>query len=71
MFNYKALFSDKNTLAVKSEWHFSREAIENKHHKVLNENSMIGRSWSSVKLFIMQNYTDNTNGDVTLTEENV
>ena len=24
--------------------------------------SIIGRSWSSAKLFIMQNYTDNANG---------
>ena len=30
--------------------------------KVLKENSIFGRSWSSAKLFIMQNYTDNANG---------
>ena len=39
--------------------------------KVLKENSIIGRSWSSGKLFIMQNYTYNANGDVLLTVENV
>ena len=33
--------------------------------------SHIGRSWSSAKLFIMQNYTDNANVDVPLTVENM
>ena len=37
----------------------------------LRENSIIGRSWSSAKLFIMQNYTENANGDVALTVENM
>ena len=31
----------------------------------------MGRSWNSAKLFIAQNYTENTNGDVPLTVENV
>ena len=39
--------------------------------KVLKENSIIDRSWSSAKLFIMQNYTDNANKNVPLTVENV
>ena len=39
--------------------------------KVLKENSIIDRSWSSAKLFIMQNYTDNANENVPLTVENV
>ena len=30
--------------------------------KGLKENSIIGRSWSSAKLFIVQNYTENANG---------
>ena len=30
-----------------------------------------GRSWSSAKLFMMQNYTDNGNWDVPSTVENV
>ena len=34
-------------------------------------NSIIGRSWSSVKLFIEQNYTENANGDMPLMVENV
>ena len=38
---------------------------------MLKENAIIGRRWSSAKLFIMQNYTDNTNGDVPLVVENV
>ena len=29
------------------------------------------RSWSSAELFIMQNYTDNTDGYMPLTVENV
>ena len=56
---------------VKSETRFGREAIENQHVKVLKENSIIGKSWSSAKLFIVQNYTENANGDVPLTVENV
>ena len=61
----------KKTSAVKSETHFSREAFGNERGKVLKENSIIGRSWSSVKLFITQNYTDNADGNVALTVENV
>ena len=34
------------------------------------ENSITGKGWSSAKLFITQNYTDNANGDVPLTIEN-
>ena len=56
---------------MKSEKHFRREAIENYGGKVLKENSIISRSWSSAKLFIMQNYTENAHGDVTLIVENV
>ena len=47
------------------------EAIKNQLGKVLKENSIIGRSWSSAKLFIVQNCTENTNGYVPLTVENV
>ena len=32
---------------------------------------MAGRTWGYEKLFKMQNYTDNTNEDVSLTVENV
>ena len=67
----KSSFSDEKTSAVKSETNFSREAIGNQLCKVLKKNSNIGRSWSSAKLFIVQNYTENTNGDVPLTVENV
>ena len=59
----------KKTTVVKSERYFSGEAIGNYQGKVLKENS--GRNWSSAKLFIKQNYTDNANGDVPLTVENV
>ena len=55
---------------MKSEIHFSTEDIENWRGKVLRENSIIGRSWNSVKLFIVQNYTQNANGNVPLTVEN-
>ena len=68
----KSSFSgEKKHQAVKSETHVSREAIENQRDKVLKENSIIGRSWSSAKLFIVQNYTENANGHVPLTAENV
>ena len=52
--------------AVKSKIHFSKE-----RGKVLKENSIISKSWSSAKLFIVQNYTENANEDVHLTAENV
>ena len=39
--------------------------------EVLKKNFIFGRSWSFAKLFIMQNCTDNANGDVPLTVENV
>ena len=54
---------------MKSEAYFSREFIEHKRGRVLKENSINGRSWSSAKLFIMQNYIDNGNGDVPLTKK--
>ena len=62
----KSSFSDEKTSAVKSETHFSREPTEDQRGKVLKENSIIGRN-----LFIVQNYTENANGDVPLTVENV
>ena len=71
MFNYKSPFLTKKTSAVKSKTRFRTEDIENLRGKVLKENSITGRSWSSAKLFIMQNYTDNANGDVPLTVEKV
>ena len=55
---------------MKSERHFCREVIANYHGKVLKENSIIGRSCSSAKLFVMQNYTENANGDMALIVEN-
>ena len=30
----------------------------------LPSNSISGKSWSSTKVFVMQDYTENTNGDV-------
>ena len=67
----KSSFSNEKTSAVKSQTHLSREAIENYRGKVLKEQSITGRSWSPVKLFIVQNYTENANGNVPLTVENV
>ena len=48
-------------------WDTLERSYQNLTRKVLKENSIIGRSWSSAKFFIMQNYTDNANGDVPLT----
>ena len=67
----KSSFSDEKTLAVKSETHFSREANENSRGTALKENSIIGRIWSSAKLFTVQKYTENANGNVPLTVENL
>ena len=61
----------KKTSPVKTEIWFSREAIKVQRGKVLRENSIADRSWSSSKLFIMQSYTDNANGDAPLTVGNV
>ena len=51
---------------MKCETHFSREAIENSCGKILKENSIIGKSWRSEKLFIVKNYIENAYGDVPL-----
>ena len=56
---------------MKSETHYNREVIKVQRGKVLKENSIIARRWSSAKLLIMQNYTDNANGNAPLTVENV
>ena len=56
---------------MKSETRFRREVVENQRGKVWKENSIIGRSWSSAMLFIVQNYTENANGYMPLTVENV
>ena len=70
MFKEEAPFLMKKTSAMKSEIHFSREAIKVLRAKILNENSIIRGSWSSEKLLMIQNYTDNANGGVPLTVEN-
>ena len=62
----KSSFADEKMSAMKSKTHFSKE-----RGKVLKENSIISKSWSSAKLFIVQNCTENANGDVRLTVENV
>ena len=67
----KSSFSDEKISAVKSETHFSREAMKNQRGKVLKENSIIGRGWSSAKLFIVLNYNENPNGHVPLRVEKV
>ena len=61
----------KKLSAVKSETHFCREAIENYYGKVLKENFIIGRTWSSAKLFILQHYTENANGGLPFPHEKI
>ena len=61
-----SFFDKKKTSVVKSDTHFSKEANENLRGKVLKVNSIIDRSWSSRKLFIVQDYTKNSNEDVPL-----
>ena len=68
MFKQKAPFLTKKTSAVKSEIHF--------HRRELTWQSIKGKfqNWQKLeicKLFIAQNYTENTNGDMPLTVENV
>ena len=67
----KFYFKLKTILAVKSEAAFIRGAIKVEHGKILKKISINGRSWSCAKLFIMQSYKDNANGDTPLTGENV
>ena len=61
----------KKTSAVKSETYYGGQAIKVLHGKVLKETFIIGRSWSSAKLFMMENCTNNANGDVPLIVENM
>ena len=68
----KRFFSDQEKhQRLNLRQHFSREAIENQRGKVLKGYSIIGRSWISAKLFMIQNYTDDTNGDLPLIVESV
>ena len=69
--NYKTPFLTKKTSTVKSEIHFSREAIKVYRGKVLKKNSIIGRSCSSANLFIIHDYIKNAKEDVPLRVENV
>ena len=46
-------FSDEKKISGNTETHFGKEAFGNYCGKVLNENSIVGRSWSSENLFIM------------------
>ena len=46
------------------------KSYQNLTWQSIKEKFYLGRSWSSEKLLIMQNYTDNANGDVPLTVEN-
>ena len=39
--------------------------------KILKENSINDRSWSSASLLKVRNYTENASGDVPITVENV
>ena len=70
-FRLKGFFLTKRTSAANSETHFIREAIENQRGKLLKENSIFVRSWSSAKLFIMQSDSSNSIGNVPLTVENL
>ena len=64
----KSSFPDKK----KHQWWNLRHTLVGKPSKTnVAKYSIIGRSWSSAKLFILQNYTDNSNGNVPLAVENV
>ena len=75
----KILFQTENSNVLVLRVFFSRYvqlksyfSDKKKHNQqVIKENSINGKSWSSEKLFIMQNYTENANGDMLLTVENV
>ena len=49
----KSSFSDEKKISGNTETHFGKEALGNYCGKVSNENSIVGRSWSSENLFIM------------------
>ena len=49
--------------------HFKLEMLV--RGKILKENSINDRSWSSASLLKVRNYTENANGDVPITVENV
>ena len=67
----KSSFSDKKKHQL---WNLRNTLVEKLSKimwQILKENSIIDRSWSSAKLFIVQDYTENANGDVPLILENV
>ena len=54
-----------------SKSYFKLEVLIFLSFLLLKENSIIGRSWSSANMFIMQNYIDNAIRNVPLTVDNV
>ena len=61
----------KNKNKRSTSRHTLVEELSKINRKLLRENSSIDRSLSSAKLFILQNYTDNANGNLPLTIENM
>ena len=49
----KRLLFSRKKISGNTETHFGKEALGNYRGKLLNENSIVGRSWSSANLFIM------------------
>ena len=50
---------------------FYRKAVKVERGKVLKENSIAGRTWSSGKLFVLKNNTTIANWNVPLIVENL
>ena len=69
---FKILFQTGDiNIFVPCDVFFSRYVQLKLTWQSIKRNSIIGRSWSTAKLFIMENYTDKANGDVFLTVENM
>ena len=56
---------------MESKKNFYRKAVKVERGKVLKENSIAGRTWSSGKLFVLKNNTTIANWNVPLIVENL
>ena len=56
---------------MESKKNFYRKAVKVERGKVLKENSIAGRTWSSGKLFVLKNNTTIANRNMPLIVENL
>ena len=69
IFALLAIFFSKYVQLKSSFCQKKKHQWRNLRHSLDSETSITGRCWNSSKFVIMQNYTDNANGNVLLTVE--